>query len=261
MHKRDKGQYIGIAGEEHLQAIVEIYQLVQIDPALFYEIAELRDDRPDPLRTIKSLGGFICPPDEHDMELTVNHGLILVCVQNGDVVAYNRIVTQADKVHQEFCTELQLDQSLREIGKDQFTDWAGSKELHTGKVLKCIHWIDRDQALLAFDAAIAGLEGKHSGKLAWSIDTAVHPGSRKQGFSSSLINHLNKTLRPEYQYRIFKIFEILKINNTDIVFSNKRSEKTIVEDTSRRFAYTEEDIKINSTLMLRVRWNYWLRYH
>jgi len=259
MKTLNPNQSIRIANREHAAAIRAIYRLVQISPGQFFALAELPDDQSAPAKLIKSLGGFICPPDERDMRLTLENGLVLIFIQDGKVVAYNRYITQADIVHQELCTEFNIDHSQREFSRDSFTHWSGNKERQAGKTLKRVHWTDREQALLACNAAIAGLEHKHSGKLAWAVDSAVHPEYRNLGISTAFIDRLNSELKPEFRFRCFRIFEICKINDKEISLENFRSKNAFISSSSRQFAYTEEEIVINSAITLLVRWNYWLK--
>lgn len=260
MRISDSNPSVRIASERHAPAITQIYRLVQLDPEIFLQIARIPGNQSTPLDLIKALGGFISPPDERDMEMTLRHGLALVFVQNDEVVAYNRILTQADKVYQELCTELQIEQSIREFSLDSFTDWSGNKIKPTGNILKHVHWTNRDQALLACNAAIAGLEHKRTGRLAWAIDSAIHPGGRNLGISKVLVNGINNKLRPEYQCRIFRVFEILKINDKEITIENTLSKNAFVNASTQQFAFTEELVVINSNITLHVRWNYWLRH-
>lgn len=260
MNNPDINSCIEVATEEHIEAITEIYRFAQIKPDVFIDIADLRSGQSAPLRSILKSGGFINPPDRRDMGITLEHGLILLCIQNGEVAGYNRIITGASEVYQEFCSELLTDQTPAEFEHHHFTDWSGSIQRKPGKVLKRVHWVDRERARMALNAAAAGLQKKRSGKLAWAVDAAVHPAYRRQGVSKALIKHLNSSLKPEFQFRVFRIFEILEINGTIINFSNVRSEKTFIDPTSRQFAFTEEELVLNDSLTLRVRWNFWLRH-
>jgi hypothetical protein len=116
-------QCITIATREQAEAIRQIYRLVQITPEHLLQLAELSSEQPVPAKLIKNLGGFISPPDERDMELTLENGLVFICIEAGEVVAYNRYITQADMVHQELCKEFNIDQSQREFSHSSFTDW------------------------------------------------------------------------------------------------------------------------------------------
>jgi hypothetical protein len=260
MGSLDINHYVRVATKQHMREITQIYRLVQIKPELFLEIANFSDDQAIPLQLIKTLGGFISPPDEQDMKLTLHNGLILVFVRDEKVVGYNRVITQADKVHHIFCAELQIDKSLREFSHGSFSNWSGNRTKQPGKILTNIQWIDRQQASLALKASIAGIENKPSGRLALSVDAAVHPANRKLGISRALINRLNDELKPEFQFRVFRIFEILAINDTAISIENTRSKKTFIDSSARQFAYTEEEVVINRSVTVRVRWNYWLRH-
>lgn len=260
MKDSDNNQSVRIASERHAPAITRIYRLVQLDPELFLQIARLAGNQTTPSNLIEALGGFISPPDERDMEVTLRHGLALIFVQNDEVVAYNRVITQADKVHRELCTDFQIEHSMREFSLDCFTDWSGNKIKPTGNMLRHVHWINRDQAMLACNAAIAGLEHKRSGRLSWSVDAAIHPGSRNLGISRLLVNGMNSQLRPEFQYRVFRVFEICKINDKEIAIENTRSKNAFVNSSTQQFAFTEEEVLINSDITLQVRWNYWLRH-
>lgn len=250
---------ITIASHEHVEAIRQIYRLVQISPAHFLELAELSSDQPIPAKLSKSLGGFISPPDERDMQLTLENGLVFVCVEGGEVVAFNRYITQADKVYQELCKEFNIDQSQREFSHNSFTDWSGHQLRQAGKSLTQVHWIDREQALLAFNAALAALENKPSGRLAWSVDAAVHPGKRSGGIPKAFMDRANSELNARFGFRCFRIFEILKINDKKISIENTRSKSAFINAFCKQFAYTEEEVVINNDITLLVRWNYWLK--
>ena len=252
-------QSIIIAGREHAEAIRQIYRLVQINPAHLLELAELSNGQPIPANLISILGGFISPPDERDMELTLENGMVLICIEDGEVVGYNRYITQAETVYQELCTEFNVDPSLREFSCSSFADWSGDKEKQVGKTLKQVHWIDREQALLAFNAALVGLKNSQGGRLAWSVDAAVHPESRSRGVPNALIDRANNELNAVFGFRCFRIFEIRKINDREICIENNRSKSAFINSSTKQFAYTEEEVVINSAVTLLVRWNYWLK--
>lgn len=248
-----------IASREHAEAIRQIYRLVQIDPVHLLALSELSDDQPIPVDLIRALGGFISPPDERDMELTLANGLVLICVEDGEVVGYNRYITLAETVFEELCAELNIDQSLRKFNCKSFTDWSGHKEKQVGKSLKHVHWIDTEQALLAFNAALAGLENRPSGRLSWSVDTAIQPESRNRGISTALVNRMKSESIPMFGHRCFRIFEICKINDREVCIENTRSKNAYINSSTQQFAYTEEEIVLNSDLTLLVRWHFWLK--
>lgn len=249
---------IRAATAQDAHAITQIYKLVQIDPGLFLELAESPGDKAAPLKLISTLGGFISPPDESDMALTLQNGRVLVFERDEKVRAYFRIITDAEKVHQELCSVFQIDPDIRVFGQDSFTDWSGRKENQAGKVLRKVHWINQEQAVIAFNAAVAGLENRNSGKLSWGVDLAVHPQSRNLGIPRALINRMNSELRPGFQYRVFRIFEILQINGIDVAIENVRSKSTFVASSATPLACTEEELVLNSNIRLRVRWNFWV---
>ncbi len=254
-------QSIIIAGREHAEAIRQIYRLVQIDPAHLLELAELSNGQPVPANLIRILGGFISPPDERDMELTLENGMVLICIEDGEVVGYNRYITQAETVYQELCTEFNVDPSLREFSCSSFADWSGDKEKQAGKTLKKVHWIDRELASLTFNAALAGLENRPVGRqrLAWSVDTAVHPESRNRGIANAIVDRVNSELNPEFGFRCSRIFEIRKINDREVCIENTCSKNTFINSSFQQFAYTEEEVMVNSGVTLLVRWNHWLK--
>ena len=248
-----------IANREHAEAIRQIYRLVQIDPVHLLALSELSDDQPIPVNLIRALGGFISPPDERDMELTLANGLVLICVEDGEVVGYNRYITLAETVFEELCADLNIDQSLRQFNCKSFADWSGHKEKQVGKSLKHVHWIDREQALLTFNAALAGLENSQDGRLAWCVDAAVHPESRNSGIPDAFVDRATSELNPLFGFRCFRIFEICKINDREICIENTRSKSAFTNSSTKQFAYTEEEIVLNSDLTLLVRWHFWLK--
>ena len=259
MKKSDSLFVIETADERHVQSISNIYQLVKIKPERLHRIVDSLGRKPVPSQRIKPLTGFISPPDEKDMELALHNGLTLICVLNNEVIGYNRVVTQADKVHQQLCAEFRINPALREFGYGQFSNWSGDEEKHAGKVLKRLRWIDKKQASIAFQAAIAGLENRESGRLGWSMDAAVLPESQNLGVSKALMQQMNNELSPKFKYRVFRIFEICTINDTEIIIANVPSQNTFINSSSKQFAWTEEEITIDPTLTLRVRWNHWLK--
>lgn len=193
------------------------------------------------------------------MQLTLESGLVFICVEGGDVVGYNRYITYAETVFQELCAEFNIEQSQRDFSCNSFSDWSGHKERQPGKSLKQVHWTDTEPALLVFNAALAGLENKPSGRLAWSVDAAVHPQFRHRGIPKALLVHGNSELLPTFNFRCFRIFEIRKINGKEICLENMRSKNAFINSSSKQFAYTEEEVVINNDITLQVRWNYWLK--
>jgi len=259
MKHSDYKQSIRRATREHVPAITRIYKLVQIKPELLLRTASLARQDPAALKAISARGGFISPPDKKDMQLFLQNGLALVFLQGGQVVGYNRFLIRADKVFQTLCAEFQIDQSQREFSLDSFENWSGGKKLSANKTLKHIHWIDKSRALIAFRAGLKGLESRNTGRLAWSIDGAVHPQKQDLGISRALINRLNTELCPKFKYRAFRLFEICKINDSSIVIANDSSKRAFVCNRSTLFARTEEEIVVNDDVTLRVRWNHWLK--
>ena len=249
---------ITTAAPEHAAAIRQVYASAQINPSRFLKVAELASQSPVPADLGSSLGGFISAHDERDMAMTLAHGVIIICLQQNNVVAYNRYLTDPETVYQEFCAELKADHSKRVVSPDNISDWSGAISKKPGITLKQVCWTDKQTALLAFNAALAGLQGSAAGKLAWNVDTAVHPGSRKQGIPEAIQAYCKKGPLSDCQFRCFRIFEICKINDREICIENTRSKNTFVKTATRQFAYTEEEIVLSDDITLLVRWNYWL---
>jgi hypothetical protein len=260
MQESDTESNVRLATKEDSSAITHIYRLVQIEPGQFLELTRLDCDRAALLEHVKSIGGFISPPDERDMEMTLNHGLVLVYVQDQEVLGYYRFLTRPDKVFEALCEEFQIDQSIRKFSPDSFLDWSGSKRKLTGVNLRTIRWVDRERAAFVFNTACESLVS-NTGHLAWTVDVAVHPESRSAGVSRALVKRMHQEFKPVIRFNIFRIFEICKINDMEFNIENKRSTHTFVNSASCQFAYTEEEIALNSDVSLLVRWNYWLKQY
>jgi hypothetical protein len=258
------GQDIDIvdAREKHAGDILGIYQRNQIKAEVFSDLAS-NSVRLSTLarKFLKNNGGFLCPPDEEEMAMTLQHGLGLVVLKDGKVVGFNRSVTNPLAVQRLFCAEYQLDDSNVYVNKPDLTTWSGSKQLNTYKVLKRVYWTDKQQAVVALKAVRAGLEHRSDGKLVWALDAGVLPEYRRLGICRMLSDQMKQTLALEFSFRAYKIFEIRKINGADCVIDNERSKSAFVNSDSRHFAYTEEDIMINDDICVTVRWNHWLRYY
>lgn len=67
-------------------------------------------------------------------------------------------------------------------------------------------------------------------------------------------------LKPGIGYLAYRIFEISKINDRDIVLENELSKKTFINAPAKHFAYIEEKIRINTDINITVRWNHWLKH-
>lgn len=261
MQKSDAEPGVRLATKEDASAITHIYRLVQIQPGRFLELTGMQCSHAILLEQVKSIGGFISPPDERDMEITLNHGLVLVYVHDQEVQGYYRFVTRPDKVFETLCEEFQIDQSIRHFNKDSFDNWSGNTEKMKGKTLKTIHWVNRQQAAFAFNTALDGLGGKNTGRLALTVDVAVHPEKRSEGISRALVKRMHREFKPKIGFNIFRIFEVCKINDMEFNIENRRSTRTFVNSASYQFAYTEEEIVLNSDVKLLVRWNYWLKHY
>ena len=254
-------QGIVVATAQHAAAISRIYRSVMIDPQIFLDLASPSTPRSDAaLQFVKSNGGFLSPPDDADMQMAFQHGFCMVFLQDGEVLGFNRYITHSEMALQVFIAEFQLDASKDYSDGDSFTDWSGSKKLKDHKTLRRVHWIDRQQALIALQAAQAGLQNRATGRLAWTIDSAVSPDHQHLGIGKTLSNRMRSVLKPVTGYLAYRMFEIIKINNKEIVIDNDLSKKTFMNAPSKLFAYTEEDIQINTGIQITVRWNHWLKY-
>lgn len=192
--------------------------------------------------------------------MALQNGLVLLFVQDGEVVGYNRYATHPDTVYETLCSAFQIDSSTDYSSRDSFVDWAGRIRLKDYRTLRRVQWIDKDQALIAFNAARAGLEDMGTGKLAWAIDAAVHPNSQRSGIAKTLSSSMRHTLRKsDFSHVAYRMFELCKINKVNIGIDNGRSKKVFVDPTSSHFAYTEEDIEIGDDIGITVRWNQWLK--
>lgn len=75
----------------------------------------------------------------------------------------------------------------------------------------------------------------------------------------AIMHHVNNELNAVFGFRCGRIFEICKINDREVCIENTRSKSAFIGASHKQFAYTEEEIVINSAITLLVRWNYWLR--
>lgn len=250
------------ATADHARAISEIYRLVQIEPQVLLDLASSRAQRIATARQyISTHGGFLCPPDDADMHRTMNHGLVKVFLQDGEVVGYNRYVTDPVMVRQVMFAEFQLDPTKDYPEHDQLQNWSGRKKLKHNKTLRRIEWLDKKQALIALNAAQAGLRKLSTGKLAWAVDAAVHPDNQHAGIAKILSNSMRRNLTPGVAYLACRMFKITSINNVDVDVHNDPSKRVFMESTSTPFAYTEEEIHLENGIHITVRWNHWLRYY
>jgi len=263
MDNSPKGnQSVVVATEEHALAITSIYRSVQIEPQVFLDLASSSSKRSDAARQfIGSHGGFICPPDKADMKMALQNGFVLIVVQDGGVVGFNRYVTNPDTVHQVICSEFQLDSSKDYSSRDSLVDWDGSRTLTDYKTLKRVQWVDKEQALIVLSAAKAGVQDMDTGKIAWAIDSAVLPRYQRSGIGKTLRNSMRHALKADVYCVAYRMFEICRINNVDIDINNAPSEKAFGELTSKRFAYTEEDVRIRNDINITVRWNHWIKFY
>jgi len=256
------GQKVVVATAEHVEAISGIYRSVLIDPQILLDLVSPSPQRAAAARqSIKTHGGFLSPPAKMDMQTALRHGLIMVSLQDGEVVGFNRYATEPETVRQALFSEFQLDPSKGYSDKSSFQDWSGSRKLNDYKTLTSIRWIDRQQALVVMQAAQAGLQNKPEGRLAWAIDAAVHPGHRHSGIAKNLSHGMSREVRPAVTCLAYRMFEILKINEIDIVINNDPSKRAFVDASSKLFACTEENIKISGNIKITVRWNHWIKYY
>jgi len=255
-------QRIIVATAEHARSIAGIYHSVLIDPQVLLDLAGFSAKRSSAARQkIASHGGFLSPPSDADMEICLQHGLVMVYLMDGDVVGFNRYVTDSVTVQQALFSEFQLDVAEDYSGQDGFLDWSGAEKLAENKVLTRIHWIDREQAAIAVRAAQAGIQNRATGRLAWAIDSAVHPQNQHFGIGKTLSNTMRLEVRPAVSCLAYRMFEIRKINNDDVEIHNDPSKKTFVGSNSKLFAYTEEEIDLGNGLNITARWNHWLKHY
>ena len=254
------GQGVVTATEKHARDISRIYRSVLITPQIFLDLVSSSSQRSGAARQfIKSHGGFLSPPTETDMQLGLQHGLVMVFLQDGEVVGYNRYATDPETVHQALFSEFQLDPSKDHSDRDSLNDWSGSKKLKDYKTLTSVKWLDKEQALITLKAAHAGMENKATGRLAWAIDSAVHPRNQHLGIGKILSKCMRQTLKPSIGFLAYRMFEICKINHKQMAIHNDPSKRAFVGAASKLFAYTEEDIITNSDIHITVRWNHWLK--
>ena len=249
-----------IATSEHARAIAGIYRSVLIDPQIFLDLASNSPRRSSAARQfIDEHGGFLSRPDEADMQRCLQHGLVMVYLQHGKVQGFNRYVTDPELVQQSFTEEFQLNPAKEYADSAELVDWAGNKKLNNYKNRTRVHWTDREEALVALKAMQAGLQDEPNGRLAWAVDSAVHPQSQHLGIGKTLIKSMRRTVQPSISFLAYRMFEIRKINKVEIAASNTPSEKTFVDSTSGLFAWTQEEIRISKDVRLTVRWNHWLK--
>ena len=255
-------QRVVIATAEHARSIADIYRSVLIEAQVLFDLVSFSAKRSSAARQeIENHGGFLSPPSDADMEMCLQHGLVMVCLLDGNVVGFNRYVTDPVTVRQALFSEFQLDTSEDYSVQDGFSDWLGAENLSDYKVLTRIHWIDREQAAIAVRAAQAGIQNKATGRLAWAIDSAVHPQNQHLGIGKALSNCMRLAVRPAVSCLAYRMFEIRKINNNVVGIHNDPSKKAFVGSNSKLFAYTEEEIDLGSGLKITARWNHWLKHY
>ena len=223
------------------------------------DLANRSDRRLAATQFIKTHGGFISPPEEIDMELSLNHGFIIIALVDGTVVGFNRMVTDARKVQDCVCKEFRADPLNIPTEPGDFKNWSGSQRLNDRKTLKSINWVDKEQAAMVFNTAETGVQKGGVGLLAWSVDSAVYPGFRRSGVAGAMLRAINNTQGHVIPYRAFRMFELLKVNGRDVHEENLPSKNTFITPTSKLFAFTEEEIKLSADIMLLVRWNQWIK--
>jgi len=249
-----------IATAEHARAIAGIYRSVLIDPQIFLDLAGNSSRRSSAARRfIDEHGGFLSPPDEADMQRCLQHGLVMVYLQHGKVLGFNRYVTDPALVRQAFTDEFELNSGREYTDAAELVDWSGNKKLNDYKARTNVCWTDRKEALVALRAMQAGLHNESNGRLAWAVDSAVHPQSQHLGIGKTLIQNMRRTVQPSIGFLAYRMFEIRKINEAEIAASNTPSERTFVDATSGLFAWTQEEIRISKDVSLTVRWNHWLK--
>ena len=250
------------ATAEHTREISRIYRSVVIDPQVFLDLASASSKRSDAARQlIKSHGGFLSPPNDADMKLALLHGFCKVYLHDGKVVGFNRIVTDPCEVQQAFFTEFQLNLSAKQPTGNNFPDWSGHCKHTDYKTLTRVRWIDRDEARIAMQAAQAGLQNNATGRLAWAIDAAVNPLYRHLGVSKAMSMKVRSALKPRTGFIAYRMFEICKVNDTELMLENKPSKGAFVDPASVLFAYTQEDIRVRNDIDITVRWNHWLKHY
>lgn len=255
------GQSVVVATAEHIEAISRIYRSVLINPQILMDLVSHSPGRSAAARrSIKSHGGFLSPPDKMDMQMALLHGLVMVYLQDGEVVGFNRYATDPETVRQVLFSEFQLDPSKDYSYSTSFLNWSGSRKLNDYKTLTSVRWVDRQQALIALQAAQAGLQNKPAGRLAWAIDAAVHPDHQHSGIGKAMSHCMRRTIRPTVACLVFRMFEISKINNVEMTVNNEPSKRTFVDSSSKLFACTEEVIRIGDDINITVRWNHWIKY-
>lgn len=243
----------------HAPAINEIYRTAMIPRRIIADLADRSERRLAATQYIKTHGGFISPPEEFDMELSLNHGFIIIAVGDGAVVGFNRIVTDAHKVRDCVCKEFRADPLNIPTKPGDFKNWSGSQRLNDRKTLKRINWVDKEQAAIVFNAAETGVRKGGVGLLAWAVDSAVHPSFQRSGVAGAMSSAISNTQDHVIPYRAFRMFELLKVNGQDVHEENLPSKNTFITQTSKLFAFTEEEIKLSADTMLLVRWNQWIK--
>jgi ribosomal protein S18 acetylase RimI-like enzyme len=249
-----------IASADHARDIAGIYRSVLIESQVFLDLAGNSSRRSAAARRfIDEYGGFLSQPDEVDMQRCLQHGLIMVCLQHGKMLGFNRYVTDPDLVLQAFTEEFELDTGRVHTDPAALVDWSGNRKLNDYKTRTHVQWTDRENALVALRAMQAGLDNASSGRLAWAVDSAVHPQCRHLGIGKILSQSMRRAVQPYIGFLAYRMFEIRKINDVEIAAANTPSERTFVDSSSRVFAWTQEEIRISDNVLLTVRWNHWLK--
>lgn len=92
-----------MATDQHVADIRKIYRMVKINPQVFIDLASPDSRKALAARElIKSQGGFLSPPENSDMELSLEQGLALVVLSKGKAVGFNRCVTDPGTVQKLF---------------------------------------------------------------------------------------------------------------------------------------------------------------
>jgi len=253
-------QQVVFATVDHARDIAGIYRSVLIDPQIFLDLASESSRRSATARQfIDEHGGFLSPPDEAEMQKCLQHGLVMVYLQHGKVLGFNRYVTDPELVQQAFDAEFELNPGRKYADTADLVDWSGNRKLNDYKTRTLVRWTDREEALVALRAAQAGLHSESTGRLAWAVDSAVCPRNQHLGIGRTLSQSMRRSVQPFIGFLAYRMFEIRKINDVVIAARNTPSERVFVDSSSRLFAWTQEEITISNDVNLTVRWNHWLK--
>lgn len=258
MNRMTQSFRVGCAARHQAAELEHIYRSVMIDRRTLNDLTAEGPRQQRARDQIKSFGGFINPPDPEDMQQSLHHGLVFICIQEDQVLGFNRIIIDPAVVMRRFKSEFHRGLSVTNE-KPQFKNWSGHHVLNKKITLRKVHWVDTQLAETAWNAVQGAVNGAPSARLAWALDAAVLPQGRGGGLSKAMVDVMRDKIGASYPYRAFRIFEILEANGIRVAQENVPSNRVFTNQLTRQFAYLDTDIIIDQHLTLGVRWHQWVR--